>query len=253
MGKLRDAFARFNHRPDQGGSALSARIILLLAALLLVAGGVGGYRYHAYLQGQSQPALTPLTESPSLVAVHVAGAVAEPGLYEFPVNSRVNDAVLAASPLDNADIHQLNLAAFLSDGTRINVPARPAAAAGENAVSPNPAAEAGPAITAGDPHVSDQLYPAAAAESAPAAGDSGGTIIEAGQPASASSGNSKININTANSDQLQALSGIGAAKAAAIVAYREQHGAFAYIEQIKRVSGIGDGIFDQIKDEICVE
>ena len=61
-----------------------------------------------------------------------------------------------------------------------------------------------------------------------------------------------ININTATSEELQALSGIGAAKAAAIIAYREEHGAFGDISEIMNVSGIGEKIFENIRDSITV-
>ena len=59
-----------------------------------------------------------------------------------------------------------------------------------------------------------------------------------------------ININTATSEELQALSGIGEAKAAAIIAYREEHGAFNNISEIMNVSGIGEKIFENIRDSI---
>ena len=61
-----------------------------------------------------------------------------------------------------------------------------------------------------------------------------------------------ININTASADELEKLPGIGKKKAAAIVTYRESHGAFAAIEEIKNVPGVGEGIFKKIKDRITV-
>ena len=61
-----------------------------------------------------------------------------------------------------------------------------------------------------------------------------------------------ININTATSEELQSLSGIGEAKAAAIIAYREEHGAFSDISEIMNVSGIGEKIFERIRDSITV-
>ena len=48
------------------------------------------------------------------------------------------------------------------------------------------------------------------------------------------------------------LNGIGETKAEAIIAYREEHGAFGSTEEIMQVSGIGQGTFDKIKDEITV-
>lgn len=54
-----------------------------------------------------------------------------------------------------------------------------------------------------------------------------------------------ININTASAEQLSLLSGIGAAKAAAIISYREEHGSFASIEDLSKVSGIGPATIEK--------
>lgn len=63
---------------------------------------------------------------------------------------------------------------------------------------------------------------------------------------------SKININTASVAELDTLPGIGPALAQRIVDYRTQHGDFKTIEEIKKVRGIGDALFNQIKDLITV-
>jgi competence protein ComEA len=62
-----------------------------------------------------------------------------------------------------------------------------------------------------------------------------------------------VNINTDGPDRLQLLPGIGEAKAAAIIRYRTQYGAFSSIEDIMNVSGIGKALFEQIKDRIRVQ
>lgn len=61
----------------------------------------------------------------------------------------------------------------------------------------------------------------------------------------------KVNINTANLDQLMTLPGIGEVKAKAIIEYREKN-IFKTIEDIKNVSGIGDSAYEKIKDYITV-
>ena len=63
----------------------------------------------------------------------------------------------------------------------------------------------------------------------------------------------KVNLNTADAEELKTLPGIGDAKANSILAYREQHGAFAAIEDIKNIEGIKDGIFARLEDYIKVE
>ena len=62
----------------------------------------------------------------------------------------------------------------------------------------------------------------------------------------------KVNINTANKEQLMQLSGIGESRAEGIITYRTAHGNFSSIEEIKNVSGIGDAIFSRMKDKITV-
>jgi competence protein ComEA len=56
------------------------------------------------------------------LVVNIKGAVKNPGIYEFPLNARVNDALLKAEPLENADLLPLNLAMFLKDEQDIYVP-----------------------------------------------------------------------------------------------------------------------------------
>lgn len=62
----------------------------------------------------------------------------------------------------------------------------------------------------------------------------------------------KININTADETTLQILDGIGETKAKAIIEYRNKNGNFKTIEDIKNVSGIGDSVYEKIKDNITV-
>ncbi len=69
---------------------------------------------------------------------------------------------------------------------------------------------------------------------------------------SASSVTYPLNLNTCTMEELETLSGIGEARASAIISYREQIGGYTNIEQIKEISGIGDTIFNNIKDYITV-
>lgn len=61
-----------------------------------------------------------------------------------------------------------------------------------------------------------------------------------------------VNINTADISELMTLSGIGESKAKSIVTYREENGLFESVEDIKNVSGIGDALYENIKDMITV-
>ncbi|MFV9833187.1 helix-hairpin-helix domain-containing protein [Bacillus stercoris] len=62
-----------------------------------------------------------------------------------------------------------------------------------------------------------------------------------------------VNINTATLEELQGISGVGPSKAEAIIAYREENGRFQTIEDITKVSGIGEKSFEKIKSSISVK
>lgn len=62
----------------------------------------------------------------------------------------------------------------------------------------------------------------------------------------------RININTADSDTLQEIPGVGPATAEKIIAYREENGKFSQIEEIQNVNGIGNKTFEKMKDKITV-
>ena len=62
----------------------------------------------------------------------------------------------------------------------------------------------------------------------------------------------KININTAGLSELMNLTGIGERKAQSIITYRNNHGFFKNVEELKNVDGIGDALFESIKEDITV-
>ena len=63
----------------------------------------------------------------------------------------------------------------------------------------------------------------------------------------------RININTAGVDLLTKLSGIGQTRAEAIIAYRDEHGNFSRVEDIMKVSGIKNALFEKMRDDITVD
>lgn len=87
----------------------------------------------------------PTTVAPSSVMVHVAGAVAAPGVYELPPGARVRDAVAAAGgPIDNAEWNAVNLAAVVVDGSRLYVPEVGEAVPADAMLDDAPVGPAGP-------------------------------------------------------------------------------------------------------------
>lgn len=155
------------------------------------------------------------------VVVHVDGAVVAPGVYELSgASPRVGDAVDAAGGLaEGADTSGINLAAKVADGTKVHVPV-----VGEATTSAGQQEGAGTVATAAD---------------GSASGSDG-------------SGSALVNINTAGPEELQTLSGVGEATASAIIEDRERNGPFKSIEDIMRVSGIGEKKFAKIQGSICV-
>jgi len=83
----------------------------------------------------------------------------------------------------------------------------------------------------------------------------GETLPENMNPVTANgdAGGGKININTATEQELQQISGIGPSKAKAIIEYREKNGSFQTIEDLDKVSGIGEKTLEHMKDQITVQ
>ena len=169
---------------------------------------------------------------PQIIYVHVCGAVENPDVYELPVGSRVYEAVQAAGGFsEDADLNYVNQAQKLSDGVKLVIPTleqtQAIALEGDN----------GDVVGI----VGIQDGDGGQESMSPSAG--------AGQ-SDASDG--RININTASEAELCNIPGIGAVRAAAIVAYRQEKGGFASVEDIMNVSGIKEGTYEKIKDSIKV-
>lgn len=208
-------------------------IILLLVGVMLFA---GGYRYAQIKEraaAEGIPVLeTAVEKAPTELQVHVAGAVARPGVYKLPEGARVIDAVNLAGPLEDAALDALKLAAPVTDGQTIPVPWKMASAESD-AVSGNVAGTSG-SMSSGR-------------------GGSGAPVFGPGVAlVGATAVNGLVNINTADISRLDTLPGIGPALAERIVQYRETNGLFYSVEDIKNVSGIGDKKFEDLKDKITV-
>lgn len=171
----------------------------------------------------------------SLLYVHVCGAVKAPGVYELPAGSRVYEAVQAAGGFaEDADQHYVNQAQTLTDGAKLVIPTVEEAAVANDCVT------------------ADDKEP----DPGTAAGERNGAALQigiVGERETQEKKDAKININTASIKELCAIPGVGETRAAAIISYRESHGGFTKPEDIMKVSGIKEGMYEKIKDSISVE
>ena len=167
------------------------------------------------------------TSASDKFCVYVCGAVVNEGVYELPPDSRVSDALrMAGGYSDEALKGYVNLAEKLNDGERIYIP---------NKIE------------------IDDLNILIDQDASASKGASKGASEEGTETGSKSNEDGMVNINTADAATLQTLPGIGETKATEIIAYRDEHGAFGSVEDIKNVSGIGEGTFSRISSRIKVE
>lgn len=83
-------------------------------------------------------------------------------------------------------------------------------------------------------------------------GAEGAATEAAGEKTAEAESDDRVNINTATTEQLMTLPGIGQSKAESIISFREEHGAFCSVEEIMNIEGIKEGVFSKIKDRIKV-
>lgn len=154
----------------------------------------------------------------SQMIIDIKGEVNSPGTYEFEENKRVIDAINKAGGLTKkADTEDINLSEKLTDEMLIIIPSKEEKEKQEKEITSN---------------------------------SNNASTNESVSHTQTSDG--KISINTANISELTKLSGIGESKARSIIEYREKNGKFKTIEDIKKVSGIGNSTFDKIKDNIKI-
>ena len=202
MEQLRTAFEslsqwwfdlHFSHNQKRA-LGLVAAIVLLLSVFIVIRGNT---------QSSSAPEIVPVMIAEPEIFVDVTGAVNKPGVYTLTGKSRVIDAIKAAGDsAPGADLSTINLARVLNDGEQIYV---------------------------------DSLV-----------------MNSSGQRVSKKTPSGPININRATARQLDALDGIGPVIAARIVEYRKINGSFLSVEDLQKVSGIGAAKFAQIKSKVRI-
>lgn len=202
MEQLRDAFESLrNWWFDLHYSQTQKRALLIIGSVLLL------LSVFIVARGNSQPneamQVVPITIAEPEIFVDVTGAVNKPGVYTLTGKSRVIDAIKAAGDsAPGADLSTINLARVLNDGEQIYVDST---VVNSNGVRVSKAVRSGP-----------------------------------------------ININRATARQLDALDGVGPVIAQRIVEYRKINGSFLSIDDLQKVSGIGAAKFAQIKAKVRI-
>lgn len=202
MDQLRDAFESITQwwfdlhfsRNQKIALSIIAAIVLALSVLIVLRGNT---------QITAAPEIIPVTIAEPEIFVDVTGAVNNPGVYTLTGRSRVIDAIKAAGDsAPGADLSTINLARVLNDGEQIYV-------------------------------------------------DS--TIVNSsGQRVGKKVSSGPININRATLRQLDALDGIGPVIAGRIIEYRKKNGSFLTVDDLQKVSGIGAAKFAQIKSKVRI-
>jgi competence protein ComEA len=202
MDQLRDAFESITQwwfnlhfsRNQKIALSIIAAIVLALSVLTVVRGNT---------QINAAPEIIPITIAEPEIFVDVTGAVNNPGVYSLTGRSRVIDAIKAAGDsAPGADLSTINLARVLNDG--------------------------------------EQIYVDSTA------------VNSFGQRVSKKVSSGPININRATLRQLDALDGIGPVIAGRIIEYRKKNGSFLTVDDLQKVSGIGAAKFAQIKAKVRI-
>ena len=202
MEQLRNAYESLsNWWFDLHYSQAQKRALLLLSSVLIVISVFIVTRGN--IQESPPVSIAPITIAAPEIFVDVTGAVNNPGVYTLTGKSRVIDAIKAAGDsAPGADLSTINLARVLTDGEQIYVDSTVVNSAGVRVSRP---ARTGP-----------------------------------------------ININRATAHQLDALDGIGPVIAQRIIDYRKLNGSFLSIDDLQKVSGIGAAKFAQIKAKVRI-
>lgn len=182
-------------------SQTQKRALLILGSVLILISLLVVFRGNN--QVEAAPQFLPVTIVEPEIFVDVTGAVNRPGVYSLTGKSRVIDAIKAAGDsAPGADLSTINLARILNDGEQIYVDST--------------------------------------------------VLNSSGKRVSRSVHTGPININRATAAQLDSLDGIGPVIAQRIIEYRKVNGSFTSVDDLQKVSGIGAAKFAQIKTKVRI-
>lgn len=198
-----------------------------------------------------------LSENPTIVteiAVHICGAVNQPGVYYLKNNQRLYEGIQKAGGFrEDADQDYLNQALVLEDGMKIIVPTKEEAGLIEESGKSKSETEViqvgnDTEVTANrDIFIQEE-------DTSEALAVKEGYLQKKNftNDKETEEQNGKVDLNTADEALLCTLPGIGESRARSIIAYREEHGLFQKPEDVMNVSGIKEAAFEKIKDYVTV-
>lgn len=154
------------------------------------------------------------------IVIHITGQVKNPGLVYLDEGARIADAIKeVGGSTKDAALDKVNLAYILEDGQKIYIPNK-------------------------NEKISEIQYIIT---------NSGENVLkDTGKESNVKGGIKKVNINSANQEELETLPGVGPALAVRIIEYRNSNGKFEKVEDVQNVKGIGDSKFTNIKEYICI-
>lgn len=164
------------------------------------------------------------------IYVHIVGQVQKPGVVKLKPQAHLEDAIKAAGGIKPpADLPGINLARVLRDGEKVVIPA-PGQGDLEKLISDRSQGDIGGGSGEGD------------------AGANKGKSVGA----TPNSVGNKISINRANTEELEKIPGIGPNLASRITQYRSSNGGFRKLEDLRKVSGIGEKKYQKLLAHICL-
>ncbi len=186
-----------------------------------------------------------------VIFVDVAGAVRRPGVYRLRVGARAFEAVaLAGGPTRTADLPRVNLASYLVDEEMLVVPDTPSVVdpAQPGASTPSPGRGVRTHVTSSGTRFGTPPAPLPTPHT-PALGfpvsmEGASIRVTKEQPATLAA--HPVSLNAASVIELESVPHIGPSLAEAIVTWREQHGPFVSLDDLRRVPRLGPRTFSRI-------
>lgn len=167
----------------------------------------------------------------NMIQVDIKGAVKNPGVYQMGSDSRVQDVIeKSGGLLENAFLNTINLSKKLEDEMVIIIYTKEEI----------------------NHFIEDETRTLKQENTCICPKIVNDACIEKSITNKEVTDSKKISLNQGTKEDFESLTGIGSSKAEAIIQYREEHGKFEDIEEIKNVSGIGEATFEKIKDNLTL-